>query len=245
MSEHHPATGDEDQERDHPELADLEKEATVRISVDGESMIGEVDDVRHSREGAIVSHAVTVIEDGYQGSLWDLETQYDPRTGWNDVTGHERIYDDGPTSFETHETVTVERIERGVDPDAVEPGQTIKTADGDEYRVVVPPQEREYDSKILAYNLDSSGNACEKVKPADVATLETEGEQGLYNKFEVYRDGTPVDGFVFVLKPESDEAAREALWEYANETDNEELSEDLKTRLLETVGTAEESDRDD
>lgn len=70
-------------------------------------------------------------------------------------------------------------------------------------------------------------------------------QTGIYPKYEVRKDGEPVDGFVFVLEPESDEAAREALWEYVSETDDEELAADLKEWLLETVGTVEEDDQDD
>lgn len=64
-------------------------------------------------------------------------------------------------------------------------------------------------------------------------------QTGLYSKYEVRRGGEPVED-CFVLEPESDEAAREALWTYAAETDNEELSEDIKMWLLETVGTADD-----
>ena len=65
-------------------------------------------------------------------------------------------------------------------------------------------------------------------------------EQGLYDKYEVKKDGEPVES-CFVLEPESDSAAREALWTYADETDDGELANDLKEWLLRTVGAG--SDR--
>jgi len=52
-------------------------------------------------------------------------------------------------------------------------------------------------------------------------------ERGLYEKYEVLRDGKPLEG-MFVLRPETDEAAREAILAYADATDNEELAEDLR-----------------
>lgn len=55
----------------------------------------------------------------------------------------------------------------------------------------------------------------------------TDGERGLYSKYEVTKDGESVEG-CFVLEPEGDSAAREALIRYAEETDNEELAEDLR-----------------
>lgn len=51
--------------------------------------------------------------------------------------------------------------------------------------------------------------------------------KGLYDKYEVYEDGEPVEGFTFVLKPETDFAARVALKAYADATENEALSDDL------------------
>jgi hypothetical protein len=55
----------------------------------------------------------------------------------------------------------------------------------------------------------------------------TDGDRGLYEKYEVYKDGDAVPN-CFVLEPESDSAAREALIRYAEATDDEELAEDLR-----------------
>ena len=63
---------------------------------------------------------------------------------------------------------------------------------------------------------------------------------GLYGKYEVRKDGTPVES-CFVLEPESDPAAREALLRYAEATDNEELADDLREWIAE-IST--ESERD-
>ena len=54
-------------------------------------------------------------------------------------------------------------------------------------------------------------------------------ERGLYPKYDVCRtnDGSPVSDFCFVLKPEMDPAAREALRAYAMATPNLRLQTEL------------------
>jgi hypothetical protein len=52
-------------------------------------------------------------------------------------------------------------------------------------------------------------------------------QSGFYEKYAVKKDGTPVRN-CFVLEPESDPAAREALIQYAEATDNETLADDLR-----------------
>jgi len=64
-------------------------------------------------------------------------------------------------------------------------------------------------------------------------------ESGLYEKYTVRKDGKEVEN-CFVLEPESDPAAREALWTYIDTTDNDELAEELREWLLRTVGDATE-----
>ncbi len=59
----------------------------------------------------------------------------------------------------------------------------------------------------------------------DQSTDET--EDGLYEKYEVYKEGDAVEG-CFVLEPQSDSAAREALIRYAEATDDEVLAEELR-----------------
>lgn len=56
---------------------------------------------------------------------------------------------------------------------------------------------------------------------------EAHGEQGLHKKYEVTKDGEPQEA-VFILKPESDSAARKALSAYADETENYNLASDLR-----------------
>lgn len=51
--------------------------------------------------------------------------------------------------------------------------------------------------------------------------------QGLYGKYEVRKNDEPVED-CFVLEPETDTAARHALAEYADVTDNPELADDLR-----------------
>lgn len=52
---------------------------------------------------------------------------------------------------------------------------------------------------------------------------------GIYNKYTVIdnKTGQPVDGAVFVLKPDKDPAALKSLETYASATDNTKLSEDI------------------
>lgn len=50
---------------------------------------------------------------------------------------------------------------------------------------------------------------------------------GLYAKYEVYKNGKPVNKPLFILSPETDPVARKALRTYADETDNLELSAEL------------------
>jgi hypothetical protein len=73
---------------------------------------------------------------------------------------------------------------------------------------------------------------------------------GLYAKYEVRKDGAPVEE-CFVLEPEEDAAARRALETYAEETDDEELAQDLRVWLaaiaieqhgMDADGTAEVDD---
>lgn len=56
---------------------------------------------------------------------------------------------------------------------------------------------------------------------------EAGSEAGLYEKYEVYKDGEAVPN-CFVLEPENDSAAVEALIRYAETTDDEDLAEDIR-----------------
>ena len=57
-------------------------------------------------------------------------------------------------------------------------------------------------------------------------------KKGLYGKYIIEKaDGTPLEGFYFVLKPETDVAARAALRTYIEVTDNQKLAEDLAVTL--------------
>lgn len=56
---------------------------------------------------------------------------------------------------------------------------------------------------------------------------EAGADRGLYEKYEVRKDGEIVED-CFVLEPESDSAAREALITYAERTDDDELAADLR-----------------
>ena len=58
----------------------------------------------------------------------------------------------------------------------------------------------------------------------------------LFNKYIIRKaDGTPIDPYAmyFVLRIDTDPVARKALWEYARETDDEELRMALAYALAE------------
>lgn len=68
--------------------------------------------------------------------------------------------------------------------------------------------------------------------PEDAADHSAEG---LHGKYTVLKDGESQDG-VFVLRPESDEAALAALHTYAENTDNPALENDLRGWIGEITG---------
>jgi len=55
-------------------------------------------------------------------------------------------------------------------------------------------------------------------------------ESGLYTKYEVRKDGEPVED-CFVLEPGDDRAARAALKAYAAATENDDLADDLREQF--------------
>ena len=60
----------------------------------------------------------------------------------------------------------------------------------------------------------------------ELSAMSEQGGEGLYDKYEVTKDGEPVLG-CFILEPKGDEAAREAIRAYADATDNDKLARDL------------------
>gem|GEM_PF-5962791 len=78
------------------------------------------------------------------------------------------------------------------------------------------------DEAAAAWNqrVDHIGEANEMIKPND--------DNGLYAKYRVYKNnsGEPVEN-CFVLQPEKDPAAVEALRVYAGATTNKQLAEDI------------------
>lgn len=76
-----------------------------------------------------------------------------------------------------------------------------------------------------------------------LARRSSEDDSGLYGKYEVRRDGDPVEA-CFVLEPESDPSARHALSEYARHTDDTELANDLR-RWIGNIASGGEGDRNE
>jgi hypothetical protein len=62
---------------------------------------------------------------------------------------------------------------------------------------------------------------------------------GLHAKYEVFEDGERVEN-CFVLEPETDSAARAALIEYAEETNNEDLAQDLRDWVVDICTRGEQ-----
>lgn len=59
---------------------------------------------------------------------------------------------------------------------------------------------------------------------------QSDSDRGLYQKYIVIKkDGTEIKSQVFVLSPESDDAALLALATYAGTTENQHLTEDLRS----------------
>jgi len=148
-------------------LTGLDVNQTVRFTTDqlDEWIAGEVD---HAYEGRDYI-SVVVIETGYNGRIFDLESTNDPRSGWSTATAYRRDYNGTETEFVDEGVLeTVEAVTLGVDPDHLLPGDTIDHVDGGRYRVIVPPEEREYDNKALSYRLDGGNNVAEKVDPEDL-----------------------------------------------------------------------------
>lgn len=160
-----------------PELFQGVKEGDeVRVSVRDDSeepltIIGTVDDVRLSLDELSSRAAITIYTD--ERDIWDLETVHDPRHGWEDIVAAERQYQKRQTEWKEHGTVeAIEQIQSGVSPELIEAGVDYQHVSGDIYRAVVEPIEREYDNKMLAFNLDSSTNTLEKIDPEKVVVYD-------------------------------------------------------------------------
>jgi len=75
----------------------------------------------------------------------------------------------------------------------------------------------------------------------DCKTSRTLEDVGLYNKYEIQKNGIPVVGRYFVLKPDTDLAAAVALLAYAFATPNKVLAKDLLEWLQEIELTIQQA----
>lgn len=73
---------------------------------------------------------------------------------------------------------------------------------------------------------------CELNEIGAFGDVDPDDRRGLYSKYVVTKDGKPIDGDCFVLRPDRDEAAREALRAYATHTRNQILSQDIRRWLM-------------
>lgn len=148
-------------------LVDRSEGEEVRFRAEGLDgwVAAEVDDVRIS-DGYV---GVTVIEEGYKGRICDLETHHDHRVGWATPRVFRRDYEEPRTAFVDEGVLEeLEAVTLGVNPDRLLPGDTLEHVSGGRYRVIVPPAEREYDNKVLAYQLDGHNNVAEKIDPSEL-----------------------------------------------------------------------------
>lgn len=150
----------------HPLLEDLDESGGDEIvaTIDGDRVVLTVDEIKE-REGDVGGFVmIHAMDDGRR--WWDLQADFTPQDGWSGFEAARRYQ----VKNETHWTseVPVEAIERadlGVDPGELEPGQDFDYYDGETWRVVVPPAEREYDDKVLAYCLTGSLNGTKRLDP--------------------------------------------------------------------------------
>lgn len=139
-------------------------DTTVLFVAGGEQHVGEINDVRGGLDAGFVG--VTVATDD---SLFDIETTHHPKNGWEELTAQERNYGDVETTLKKVGAVTELRKENPGEPPAkFRPGDELDYSDGHRYRVVEAPVEREYDQRILAYQLDGSLNSTKKLRASEV-----------------------------------------------------------------------------
>jgi hypothetical protein len=170
MSEQHPAEESADTPTHWLEDA-VEVDATVRIVVDDSTLIADVESVGRRSDGAVASFQMMLSDHttDRRPDIWDAVAQYRPDEGWGSVEVSKRVYGERETTWEslgTAESITV--ITTGINPDRLDPGVTVEMLDGDRYRIVIPPWERDYDDKALSFNLDSKSNVCERIDPEEV-----------------------------------------------------------------------------
>jgi hypothetical protein len=154
-------------------VADVDEGDRVRLIIDekrtNDTYLGEIDEIASERDD--LGGFVSVVFMADDRTVFDLEAQYDPRSGWSDLTASERLYHDAETKFIEHGPVDdLSPVSLGVELDALRVGVEATHWTGDRFRVVVPPHEREYDNKALAYNIDGGTNVVEKLDPAEVET---------------------------------------------------------------------------
>lgn len=163
-----------------PEFAEgLEDGEVVVIEAeDSDPIRGQI--VRVKRGGdppggycSVVVEESTNRKSMFSGPMYDAESTFDPRSGWSDPEVFER---DESTSTTEHVSLgPLERIESsgdlGIKPERLSAGLTVRHWSGHRYRVVVPPWEREYDNKALAYDLDNSSNACKRIESEELVEV--------------------------------------------------------------------------
>lgn len=151
----------------HPLLEDVDQDDQLLATIDGEWMVLAVDEVKHRPTedgGFVMVHSIDE-----RSRWWDLTSTFTPQEGWSGFEAARR-YQVGNETHWTDEVVVDElrRADLGVDPSRLEPGQDFDYYDGERYRVVVTPAERDYDEKVLAYCLSDGSNVTKKLDPGRI-----------------------------------------------------------------------------
>jgi hypothetical protein len=167
---------------------------------------------------------VTLYEQTKDGENYDKGDHY-VVLGYGE-TSYKLVDEGTPEQDFVPRAVPVVRIEL---PNPLNPDELGDWLTSDVGRAVMAPHIDEVDAPDL---LTPHGRNRADTEPvADGSVDSNSMPEGLYDKYKVLKDGEPQESS-FVLKPENDEAALEALRTYANETDDRELRSNLRGWIM-------------
>lgn len=152
----------------HPLLegVDVDEGDTICFEADGDRETADVEVLKEHVDELGGGFVTLLAKSG--PSLWELAADLDPRDGWSDMTADKRFYHEAETEIEEAGVVEDLFVVDGVAPEDLQAGDDLTYLDGNSYRVVVTPVEREYDDRALCYQLDGGSNTCTKLEPGEV-----------------------------------------------------------------------------
>lgn len=140
----------------HPLEAEIEAGDELVATIGGEHQQLVIDEIKPRYDdggGFIMIHALDA-----SGRWWDLQSEVTPRGEWGEMEGARRYQVGTETHWTDEEQVeSMKRTTLGVEPSSLVPGEDFEYVDGETYRVILTPSEREYDGKVLAYCLSDRG----------------------------------------------------------------------------------------